>query len=210
MGYIPLGMAYGLLAAHNGISWEVATLMSVVIFAGAGQFLTVALFAAGASLSTVFIAVFLLNLRHFFYGLSLIGEFKVLKGIKKQYAIFCLTDETFAVLKTLPVAPEDREKAFWTIAGLDHLYWIVGGFLGAFLGEHWQFNTHGIEFCLTALFVVLGMELYKQDPARKPLLLSLIIGAFGMLVFPGQHMLVLSLLLCAVSLFVFRRWMERA
>lgn len=102
LGYIPLGMAFGFLLDGAGYHWIYAFLMSLLIYAGAGQFLVVALLAAGAGLTEFVIATLLLNLRHAFYGLSLLEKFSNV-GKVKPYLIFALTDETYALLTTTEV-----------------------------------------------------------------------------------------------------------
>lgn len=207
MGYIPLGMAFGLLLSKLLIPWYYALFMSIFIFAGSGQFLALTLFASQATILEIGIATFLLNLRHTFYGLSMISTFKTFSW-KKHYLIFGLTDETFALLKTSDVPEANREKAYLLITLLNQSYWIIGSVVGALLGNILPFNYDGIEFSLTALFVVLSIELYKKNRLHKPFFVALIIGLLGMLVFPPQKMLILSLCMAAFVLIVFKRSME--
>lgn len=207
MGYIPLGMAFGLLLSKLLIPWYYALFMSMFIFAGSGQFLALTLFASQATLLEIGIATFLLNLRHTFYGLSMISAFKGFSW-KKHYLIFGLTDETFALLKTSDVPLENRENVYLFITFLNQCYWVIGSVLGAVLGNILPFNYEGIEFSLTALFVVLSIELYKKSKLHKPFFVALVIGLFGMVLFPPQKMLILSLCLCAFVLIVFKRSME--
>ena len=162
MGYIPLGMAFGLLLSKLLIPWYYALFMSMFIFAGSGQFLALTLFASQATILEIGIATFLLNLRHTFYGLSMISAFKDFSW-KKHYLIFGLTDETFALLKTSDVPEANRERAYLLITALNQSYWIFGSVAGALLGNILPFNYEGIEFSLTALFVVLSIELYKKN-----------------------------------------------
>ncbi len=204
MGYIPLGMAFGLLLAKLSIPWYYAFLMSTFIYAGAGQFLALTLFASQATILEIGLATFLLNLRHTFYGLSMISSFKNFSW-KRHYLIFGLTDETFALLKTSEIAEESREKAYLWITFFNQCYWVIGSIIGALLGNIIPFNYEGIEFSLTALFVVLSIELYKKSKLHKPFLVAMIIGLFGMVFFPPQKMLILSLCLAAFVLIVFKR-----
>jgi 4-azaleucine resistance transporter AzlC len=207
MGYIPLGMAFGLLLAKLLIPWYYAFFMSVFIFAGSGQFLALTLFASQATILEIGIATFLLNLRHTFYGLSMISVFKTFSW-KKNYLIFGLTDETFALLKTTDISGDEREKVYLWITFLNQCYWIIGSVVGAVLGNILPFNYQGIEFSLTALFVVLSIELYKKNRLHKPFFVALVIGCAGMFLFPPQKMLILSLCLAAFVLIVFKRSME--
>lgn len=207
MGYIPLGMAFGLLATSMAIPWYYAFFMSLFIFAGAGQFLALSLFATQATLLEVGIATFLLNLRHTFYGLSMISAFKDL-GRAKHYLIFGLTDETFALLKTATITSDDKARIYTWITALNQSYWVVGSLIGAGLGNIIPFDYTGIEFSLTALFVVLSVELYRKHPSPKPLMLALLIGLSGMVIFPSDKMLILSLSLAAGLLIGLRGWIN--
>ncbi len=207
MGYIPLGMAFGLLLSKLMIPWYYAFFMSTFIFAGSGQFLALTLFASQATILEIGIATFLLNLRHTFYGLSMVSTFKNFSW-KKHYLIFGLTDETFALLKTANVDEKERERVYLIITALNQSYWITGSVIGALLGNILPFNYKGIEFSLTALFVVLSIDLYRKSRLHKPFFIAIIIGFAGMFVFPSDKMLILSLALCAVVLILFKRLLE--
>lgn len=207
MGYIPLGMAFGLLLSSLLIPWYYAFFMSLFIFAGSGQFLALTLFASQATILEIGIATFLLNLRHTFYGLSMISTFREFSW-KKHYLIFGLTDETFALLKTHDIEGTDREKTYLIITALNQSYWITGSVIGAVLGNILPFNYKGIEFSLTALFVVLSIDLYQKSKLHKPFLISLVIGFFGMFAFASEQMLILSLCSAALILILFKRALD--
>lgn len=209
MGYIPLGMAFGLLLSKLLIPWYYAFFMSLFIFAGSGQFLALTLFASQATMPEIGIAIFLLNLRHVFYGLSMISALKPFSW-RKHYVIFGMTDETFALLKTSDIPENEREKAYIVITFLNQCYWIVGSVVGAVLGNVLPFNYEGIEFSLTALFVVLTIELYKKNRLHKPFFIAIAIGLFGMVLFPPQKMLILSLSLAVFVLIAFKGSIESA
>jgi 4-azaleucine resistance transporter AzlC len=195
LGYIPLGMAFGFLLDGAGYHWIYAFLMSLLIYAGSGQFLAVALLAAGAGLPEFAIATLLLNLRHAFYGLSLLEKFSGV-GKVKPYLIFALTDETYALLTTTEV-PEGGSKArfYFYIAALDHLYWITGSVLGAGLGSMLDLNLEGMAFVLTALFVVLTIEQYFNSSVRFPFVAAVGAGATSLILFSPDNMLLISIIL---------------
>ena len=207
MGYIPLGMAFGLLASKLLIPWYYAFAMSLFIFAGAGQFLALTLFASQATILEIGIASFLLNLRHTFYGISMISALKGM-GIGKQYIIFGLTDETFALLKTATITAKEKEKIYTIITALNQSYWVIGSLIGALLGNIVPFDYTGLEFALTALFVVLSIELYLKNPSPKPLLLALCIGMVGMILLPSSKMLIISLCVAAGLLIGLKGWID--
>jgi 4-azaleucine resistance transporter AzlC len=147
LGYLAIGTAFGLLMSNNGYSWKLALLMSVVMYAGAGQYIAVGLFASGASLAEAVIVQFVVNARHIAYGITMFKKFNA-AGICKPYLIFALTDETFALLSSTSVdasndvdvsndASNDgssgiRERGFFMlyVSVLNQLYWITGSYRG--------------------------------------------------------------------------------
>ena len=151
MGYLAIGMAFGLMLQSIGYGVLWALLMSVVIYAGSGQYLGVALLAAGASLPQVAFLTLMVNFRHLVYGLSMLEKFRGM-GPRKLYMIFSLTDETYALLAGVQAPEGVNEKDFYfSIALLDHLYWIAGSIIGAAAGALITINTEGIDFAMTAL-----------------------------------------------------------
>lgn len=157
-GYIAIGMPFGLMLVKAGYPWWLAPIMSLTMYAGAGQYVAVGLFASGASLSAIAIAALMVNIRHIVYGLSLIDKLKF-AGAWKPYIIFALTDETYALLTTVSLPAGQNSGSFYgTIALLDHIYWILGGLIGAIAGTLIPFDFAGVDFALTALFAVLLIE----------------------------------------------------
>lgn len=195
LGYIPLGMAFGFLLDGAGYHWVYAFLMSLFIYAGSGQFLAVALLAAGAGLTEFVLATLLLNLRHAFYGLSLLEKFSDV-GRVKPYLIFALTDETYALLTTTDIpSGKSKSKFYFYIAVLDHLYWIIGSVLGALLGSVLDLNLEGMSFVLTALFVVLTLEQYFSSKICFPFIAAVGAGVLSLLFFSSDNMLLASIVL---------------
>ncbi|WP_240704123.1 AzlC family ABC transporter permease [Cobetia marina] len=205
-GYIPLGAAFGVLFTQLPLSPWLGLLMSVIILAGAGQFLAVALLGAGAGVTEVAVATLLLNSRHLFYGLSLLERFRE-AGIAKLYLIFGLTDETYSLLSSLPRSGERDDKAarrndqrlMLRITALNQLWWVLGTALGLAAGQL-TFDSSGIEFALTALFVVLGIEQWYALRERWPFLLGLVITLAGLWVLPHDQLLLGSIAAASVLL----------
>jgi len=192
LGYIPLGIAFGLLLSSAGYHWIYAFLMSLFVYAGSAQFLTVALLAAGAGITEFAVATLLLNLRHSFYGLSMLEKFSNL-GRVKLYLIFALTDETYALLTTAEIPPGSSKSNFYFyIAALNHLYWIIGSVTGAILGSFLNLNLEGMSFVLTALFVVLTIEQYLTSKVRFPFITAVVAGTFSLIFFGPQNILLTS------------------
>lgn len=187
-GYLPLGAAYGILAVEVGMPWWAAILMSLVIYAGAGQFLAVALLAAGAGLMELAVATLMLNSRHLFYGLSLLKRFKG-AGWRKPYLIFALTDETYSLITTLPAARGDDHALAFRVSLLNQAWWVLGSIAGVLAGSALAFNSQGIEFALTALFIVLTLEQARRLRRWLPFAIALSTGLAGVLLLPDRHLL---------------------
>jgi 4-azaleucine resistance transporter AzlC len=191
-GYIPLGMAFGVLfVTQLDYAWWVAPLMGVLIYAGAGQILAVSLLATHAGLLEVFVAMFVLNARHLFYGLSLLGRFRG-AGKRKFYLIFGLTDETYSLLTSRPRGYDRslEQETDFRITGFNQLYWVVGCTLGALLGSNVAFDSTGIEFALVALFIVLTIEQYKSLGDSAPIWTGAAAAGIAMIALPPAHQLI--------------------
>lgn len=203
-GYIPLGVAFGVLfAAQLDYPWWVAPLMGLTIYSGAAQILAVGLISAGAGLTEVFVAMFVLNARHLFYGLSLLSHFRG-AGWRKLYLIFGLTDETYSLLTARPRS-RDRaaEQAIdFRITLLNQSYWVIGSAIGALLGEHIAFDSTGIEFVLVALFIVLAIEQYKALGEQWPLWTGAAAAAVAIWLLPAPQQLIGAVVLVAMVLLV--------
>lgn len=212
-GYLPLGMAFGVLfTTQLDYAWWAAPLMGLVIYAGAGQILAVSLLAVNAGLLEVFIAMFVLNARHLFYGLSLLGQFRG-AGWRKLYLIFGLTDETYSLLTSRPRGTDrsHEQELDFRITALNQCYWVVGCAAGALLGDNLVFDSTGIEFALVALFIVLTLEQYKVLGEGFPVALGAAAAALAMVLVPPTHQLIGAIaLVTAVLLLEYRRARSRA
>ena len=158
LGYISCGIAFGLITINAGYPWWLAPATGILIFAGAGQFLAVPLFAAGTPIPVILVTELLLNIRHIVYGLPLINQFKECRRYK-PYLIYALTDETFSLLTTTTVPPDiPAEDYYFAVSILDQSYWVGGSLIGALVGAMIPFDMTGVDFALTALFAVLSID----------------------------------------------------
>jgi len=204
-GYIPLGIAFGFLLAQAGYFWLYAVLMSVVIYSGATQFLAIGLFINHAALIEIAVTTLLLNLRHSFFGLSLIRKFSGISSVK-PYLIFALTDETYALLTAID-EPSQQSKAryYFFISLLNHLYWITGTLIGALLGQELKTDLKGMEFALTALFVVLGIEQFRKVQSLRPFIIGAVVGIVCLVFVASQYVLLVSILSGTIILLLLRK-----
>ena len=203
MGYFPLGVAFGILAKSMGVSAFIAIALSTLAYGGAAQFMMLSLFSAGTGLLEVFIVSYLVNLRHTFYGLALLKEYKDLKF--RLFNIATLTDETFAIFKALKITDAaERSYVFTRLNLLSWLYWAAGTAVGCLAGELIRVDMSGLEFSLTALFIVIVMEIFKNDKNYKVLGAACFFGVAGVALMPAKAMLVGSMALCFIFILVFK------
>lgn len=209
LGYIFLGIAFGLMLhdAGYGVLW--AFVSSVLIYAGSMQFVLVTLLTGGAGLIHAAIMTFFVNGRHLFYGISFIEKFKAM-GKKYPYMIFSLTDETYSVLCGLQVPREmDEKRLMFLISLFDHIYWITGSVLGGLLGKMIAFDTSGIDFSMTALFVVIVINQWTESKEHRPVILGGIVGVLCLLLLGADGFLLPALTLTALILLGVRRWSKQ-
>ena len=203
MGYFPLGVAFGILAKSMGVSAFIAVALSTLAYGGAAQFMMLSLFSAGTGLVEVFIVSYLVNLRHTFYGLALLKEYKDLKY--RLLNIATLTDETFEIFKALKISDaEERSYVFTRLNLLSWFYWAAGTAVGCLAGRLIKVDTSGLEFSLTALFIVIVMEMFKNDKNYKVLGAACLFGVAGVALMPAKAMLVGSMALCFIFILVFK------
>ncbi|MGC3874404.1 AzlC family ABC transporter permease [Halomonas sp. GXIMD04776] len=209
-GYLPLGAAFGILFMQLGHPWWMALVMSLFIYAGAGQFMAVTLLANHAGLLEVAVATFMLNSRHLFYGLSLLKRFKG-AGWRKPYLIFALTDETYSLLTNQGRQQQDAEDHAnaWRISFLNQLWWVLGTLAGAIAGALLDFDSRGIEFALTALFIVLTLEQASRLRRALPFVIALATGIGALILLPEQHLLLGAIGATSLILLVHYRWIDQ-
>lgn len=208
MGYLAIGMAFGLMleTAGYGVGW--ALLMSLTIYAGSGQYLGVSLLATGAHLSQVAFLTLMINFRHLVYGLSMLEKFRGM-GVRKFYMIFSLTDETYALLSSAkPPEGVDEHSYYFAIAMLDHSYWILGSVLGSVLGAALGLDTTGVDFAMTALFLVIAVGQWKKAGSHLPALLGGAATLVSLIIVGAEDMLLPALGLIVIMLAVLRPKLE--
>ncbi len=189
-GYLALGVGFGILAKANGIGILAVFAMSLFIYAGSMQFVCVSLFTGGASLLTVALTTLMVNARHLFYGISMLEPYKHI-GKSKPYLIFGLTDETYALVCTGDIPDGlDKQKYCLAVTAMNHCYWITGTVLGAVAGSFITFNTTGIDFAMTALFITVFVEQWQSTKNHLPALTGILISVLCLVVFGAEHFLI--------------------
>ncbi|MDR1017667.1 MAG: AzlC family ABC transporter permease [Lachnospiraceae bacterium] len=209
-GYLFIGIAFGVMYSAKGYNFLWAILMSILVFAGSGQYLAVNFFVPGISFLHIIFMELLLNIRHMFYGISLLEKFHR-AGKKRWYLIFGLTDETYSLLATTKVPDDvDEDKFLFAITLLNQSYWVLGSGIGALAGDIIPFPTEGIDFAMTALFVVIFVEQWLDKSNRRPAILGLIASFVSLQIFGGDRFVLPSMLIVIFFLFVGRKKFQEA
>lgn len=198
-GYLVLGAGFGILMSTNGFSFIHSLLMSVFVYAGSLQYLGISLLTTSASFVSIALSSFLVNARHLLYGISMFSKYKN-TGKIKPYLIFSLTDETYSL-----VSNKKDKDYFLIVSLLDHSYWILGTILGHLLSNIISFNTEGLDFVLTALFIVIFIEQWLSSKNHYSAISGLLLTIISLLVFGKDNFLIPSMILIVLSLLIYRK-----
>lgn len=204
IGFLFLGMSYGFLMRSKGFSFIYPMLMSFFIFAGSMEFLTVNLLLSAFNPLYAFFLTLMVNARHLFYGISMLEKYKNV-GWKKPYLIFGMCDESFTINCTVTPPPDvDKGWFMFFVTMLNQIYWVSGATMGALLGYVIHFDTTGIEFVMTALFVVMFMNQWEEKGSRRSALIGLGCSLFCLLVF-GSDKFILPAMALIILCFTWDR-----
>lgn len=209
-GYLVLGLGFGIVLKTKGYGILWALIMSIFIYAGSMQYVAINLITGGASYLTIALTTLLVNARHLFYGISMIDRYKN-TGKAKPYLIFALTDETYSLTcdKESEGNKKDDTKYFFCVSVFDHIYWITGSVLGAALGAVLPFDTTGIDFALTALFVTIVVGQWKSTDNHVPAVIGIVATIISRVLFGASNFLIPAMIMIAVSLMALRGRLER-
>lgn len=204
-GFTFLGIAYGILMNSKGygIGWTV--LMSFIVFTGAAQYMAIAFLTTTFNPVYALLMTIMVNARHLFYGISLLDKFRG-TGKFKPYLIFGLCDETFSIVHSSePPEGVDRSWFMFFITMLNHSYWVLGSALGVVLGSVVSLNTKGLDFVLTALFIVTFIEQWKSQKNHKPAVIGVVCSVASLTIFGSDRFIIPAMILILASLTVSRR-----
>lgn len=195
VGYLFLGTAYGILMekAGFGIGWAMA--MSILVYAGSLQYASIPMLASLVHPIYAFLMALMINARHLFYGISMLGKYNKL-GKKKIYLIFGLTDETFSVVCDEKV-PENMNvgKVYLLITLFDQCYWVIGTLVGTIAGAFIKFNSTGLDFALTALFIVIFVTQWIEQKKHSPAIIGVSVSLICLLIFGADSFIIPAMIL---------------
>jgi len=192
-GLFALGVGFGVLVTSHGLPWWLAPIISATTLAGSVEFLLVGMLAAAAPITAIALTTFLVNSRHLFYGLSF-PLHRVTGGLRRAYSVFALTDEAYALTAGKDPGDLTSRRILWTQLGL-HASWVTGALVGGLVGQSLLGDVEGLGFVLTALFVVLTMDAFRDRPDRCTPAAAVGSAVVAVLVAPA------SMLLVAMSVF---------
>ena len=208
VGFLFLGMSYGFMMRSKGFSFWYPLFMSMFIFAGSMEFVTADLLLSAFNPFSAFLLALMVNARHLFYGISMLDKYKHV-GKKKAYLIFGMCDETFSVNCTAQI-PENVDRGWFMffVTLLNQIYWVGGATAGALLGYVIHFDTTGIEFVMTALFVVMLVNQWKEAADHRPALIGLGSSVLCLLIFGSQNFIVPAMILIIVCFLGGKKYLD--
>ena len=208
-GFLFLGASYGILMKVSGFSFIYPMIMSITIFGGSLEFVAASLLCGAFAPLETAILTLMIQARHLFYGISMLEKFRG-TGLKKLYLIFGMCDESFSINCTVePPEGMDRGRFMLAVTLLDHLYWVTGATLGGLLGGLIQFDTHGLEFVMTAMFVVIFLENWLKEKRHLPALIGMVASVASLLIFGADSFLIPAMVGILLLLTLCRRPLEK-
>lgn len=208
-GFWFLGMTYGIYMNVSGFSFLYPMFMSLLIFAGSVEFVTVSMLLGAFDPLQAFLMTVMINARHLFYGISMLDRYKGV-GWKKFYLIYGMCDESFSINYTTKI-PENVDKGWFMffVTFLNHMYWFTGAALGGIFGSLIRFNTEGLDFVMTAMFVVIFMEQWMKDKDHTSALMGIVLSLACVIAFGSDHFMIPAMISIVAILTVLRKPLER-
>ena len=204
-GYLVLGMAYGVLMQAKGYGAIWAFLMSAVAFCGSMQFVAITLLTGAFDPVGAFLMSLMVNARHLFYGVSMLGKYRGM-GWAKVPLVYTLSDETFSIVSSVEPPEGMRARDFYlAVSGLDYIYWVASSVLGALARKLIRFDTTGMDFALTGLFVVLFIEQVKNPENRRSGVIGMACTVAALAVFGADKLVIPAMILVLVVLLLGRK-----
>ncbi len=203
-GYLVLGSGFGIVASSYNYNILVPICMSLFIYAGSMEYLTLSLLSMGTSLVNAAIMTVVVNLRHMFYGIAMLSKYNNLKK-HKAYTIFSLTDETFSVVVSKKLNKDlNSDEYYFYISLLNQFYWLVGTIAGYLIGNILPFSSEGVDFSMTALFICVVIGQWEENKNHLPTIVGFAVSIACLLIFGGSNFLIPSIFLICLILIITR------
>ena len=209
-GFWFLGLTYGIYMNVSGFSFVYPMIMSLTVFGGSLEFLAVSMLLSKFAPMQTFIMVLIVQARHLFYGIAMLERFKGM-GLKRFYLIFGMCDETFSINYAAKIREDvDRGWFMFFVTLLNHFYWFSGSTLGGIVGSFLTFDTEGLDFVMTAMFVVIFLEQWMKEKRHCTAYIGLAASVFCLMLFGADSFLVPSMVCIVAGLTFMRKRVERA
>ena len=208
-GFLFLGIAYGIYMNQSGFKFYYPMFMSFIVFAGSVEFATVSWLLGSFDPINIFFLTLMINARHLFYGLSMLEKYNI-PGWKKLYLIYGMCDESFSINATVDV-PKDIDKGLFMffVTMLNQIYWVAGATIGGIFGSFISFDTKGIEFVMTALFVVIFLENWLKEKDHSASVIGLFISFICLTIFKGTNFIIPSMIIILSVLTLIRGRLQK-
>lgn len=208
-GFLFLGIAHGIYMNQSGFKFYYPMFMSFIIFAGSVEFATVSWLLGNFDPVNIFFLTLMINARHLFYGLSMLEKYNI-PGWKKLYLIYGMCDESFSINATVDV-PKDIDRGWFMffVTMLNQIYWVAGATIGGIFGSFIPFDTKGIEFVMTALFVVIFLENWLKEKDHSASVIGLFISFICLMIFKGTNFIIPSMIIILSVLTLLRGRLEK-
>lgn len=207
-GFWFLGLTYGIYMNVSGFSFWYPMIMSLTIFGGSLEFVAVSMLLAPYAPVQVFIMTLMIQARHLFYGISMLDKFKGL-GWKKVFLIFGMCDETFSINYTAEIPKDvDRGWFYFFVTLLNYFYWFSGATLGGLLGGLIKLNMEGLDFVMTAMFVVIFMEQWLKEKHHWSERIGLGASTACLLIFGPDNFMIPTMICILLALTTLRKWLD--
>lgn len=208
-GFLFLGIAYGIYMNQSGFKFYYPMFMSFIIFAGSVEFATVSWLLGSFDPVNIFFLTLMINARHLFYGLSMLEKYNI-PGWKKLYLIYGMCDESFSINATVDV-PKDIDKGLFMffVTILNQIYWVAGATIGGIFGSFIPFDTKGLEFVMTALFVVIFLENWLKEKDHSASVIGLFISSICLMIFKGTNFIIPSMIIILSALTLLRGRLQK-
>jgi branched-chain amino acid transport protein azlC len=208
-GFLFLGIAYGIYMNQSGFKFYYPMFMSFIIFAGSVEFATVSWLLGSFDPVNIFFLTLMINARHLFYGLSMLEKYNI-PGWKKLYLIYGMCDESFSINATVDV-PKDIDKGLFMffVTMLNQIYWVAGATIGGIFGSFIPFDTKGLEFVMTALFVVIFLENWLKEKDHNASFIGLFISFICLMIFKGTNFIIPSMIIILSILTLLRGRLQK-
>lgn len=204
MGYLPAGIAFGVLAQVAGIPIWAVMMLSIVLYAGAAQYACLPMLSAGLPIGNIATNIAAINLRHVFYGMPLLNYLPKQK-LAKAYCLFALTDETFSVITSLP--NESKQALMLPISLFNQSWWVLASMIGVIIGGALSDLVPHLDFALVCLFAILAYEQFQSIKRYFPIVIAVVSLAIASL-FTSNWLLLVAITICMVMILVRGIWTQ--